>query len=183
MRFVFGDRFLFCLFFVMLQDGPHPRFIPTSRKPIPLYHSFLPYSPTVCLQRLAMKFIRCNYEHAVWFRIPHIYYAQISSRVGLPDSYSRILIARAIFATVRQSLLDFVFIYAVIVNVRQSRLGINIETDVHAGSIEGRARAGNMETAPRCRPNGLRFSCGRAAAQPCDYAAPLAARPSAASVC
>src|SRR5207302_7114894 len=60
---------------------------------------------------------------------------------------------------------------------------INIETDVHAGSIEGRARAGNMETAPRCRPNGLRFSCGRAAAQPCDYAAPLAARPSPASAC
>jgi hypothetical protein len=36
----------------------------------------------------------------------------------------------------------------VIVNVRQSGFGINIEADVHAGSIEGSARAGNMETRP-----------------------------------
>src|SRR5690242_15026066 len=50
---ILGDRFVFSLFFVMLQYSPHPRFIPTCRKPIPFCHLFLSYSPTVCLERLA----------------------------------------------------------------------------------------------------------------------------------
>jgi hypothetical protein len=143
---ILGDRFVFSLFFVMLQYSPHPRFIPTCGKPIPLCHLFLSYSPTVCLQRLADELVRCNYEHTVWFRIPYIYYPQISSRVGLPDRYSRIFIAGAVFAAVCQSLLDLIFAYVVIVNVGYTGPRINKEAEVHAGRIGVSSSVSKMET-------------------------------------
>src|SRR5436309_669815 len=41
-RFILRDRFVFSLFFVMLQDGSHSCFIPTCGKLVLLCHHFFP---------------------------------------------------------------------------------------------------------------------------------------------
>ena len=144
--FILGDRFVLSLLLIMLEHGPDSRFVPPCWKPILACHLFLSYPPSICFQRFPAQFVCRNDEHAVWFRISYIYYAQISSRVGLPDGYSGIVTARTVFAAACQSFLDFVLVYGVVVNVRQTRNWIDIESQVHVASIGCRSRVDNVET-------------------------------------
>jgi hypothetical protein len=75
--------------------------------------------------------ISANDKGAVFVWIRDINDPQIASGTSLPKGNSRALAARSILSGELQNLLDFVFLDAMSVDVRQARLRIDIEPQFH----------------------------------------------------
>ena len=89
-----------------------------------------PSTSAICRERLADQLVRGDHEHAVWLGARHVDYTQIPATSRLSEGHPGSVTPGPIFAGLFQYLRDFILVYAMITNVRLSRYGIDVKSDL-----------------------------------------------------
>src|SRR6266851_5149508 len=90
-----------------------------------------PLAPAIGHERLPSKLVRCDDEYAVWLRIADVNNSQISPARSLTYSNAGAFSPRTVLPGIRQDVLHFFLIHAVVRDVWLTCRGIEVEAKLH----------------------------------------------------